>query len=295
MRRSVCVFSAAVMLAAAAGWGLAQPAHAEQARARAPQGRGGRAPDADRGGSSPDAAAAARGRPIFSPTCASCHGADAHGGPQIGTDLSRSAIATANDAGQQLGALLKTGRPERGMPAFSMSAEDVMDLSAFFRSVAPPAGRGGGRGAVNAVVVGDAAAGEAYFNAAGCTKCHSATGDLKGIGSRESVAAIQGGVVMPRGSGGYPRGYKSAPDPDEKPKTVVITQPSGEKITGNLMWITDFNVTLVDASGIRRTIARDGDVPKVEVTDPLAWHIQHLKQLTDKDMHDVTAYLVTLK
>jgi cytochrome c oxidase cbb3-type subunit 3 len=61
------------------------------------------------------------------------------------------------------------------------------------------------------------------------------------------------------------------------------------------MWITDFNVTLVDASGIRRTIARDGDVPKVEVADPLAWHIQHLKQLTDKDMHDVTAYLVTLK
>jgi mono/diheme cytochrome c family protein len=283
------------MLAAAVGWGLSQPAHAEQARAGAPQGRQAQPPGAGRGGRPPDPAAVARGRQIFSPTCASCHGADAHGGPQIGTDLSRSTIATADDAGQQLGALLKTGRPERGMPAFSMSAEDVMDLSSFFRSVAPPAARGGGRGVVNAVVVGDAKAGEAYFNTAGCTSCHSATGDLKGIGSRESVAAIQGGVVMPRGSGGYPRGYKSAPDPDEKPKTVVITQPSGEKITGNLMWITDFTVTLVDASGTRRTIARDGDVPKVEVTDPLAWHIQHLKRLTDKDMHDVTAYLVTLE
>jgi cytochrome c oxidase cbb3-type subunit 3 len=292
----VYVFSSAVTLAAAVGWGLTQPAHAEQARAGAAQAPGAQPPGAGRGGPPPDPAAVARGRQIFSPTCASCHGADAHGGPQIGTDLSRSAIATANDAGQQLGALLKTGRPERGMPAFSMSAEDVMDLSAFFRSVAPPAGRGGGgRGAVNAAVVGDARAGEAYFHSAGCTQCHSATGDLKGIGSRESVAAIQGGVVMPRGSGGYPRGYKSAPDPDEKPKTVVVTQPSGEKITGNLLWITDFNVTLVDADGTRRTIARNGDVPKVEVTDPLAWHIQHLKQLTDKDMHDVTAYLVTLK
>ena len=64
---------------------------------------------------------------------------------------------------------------------------------------------------------------------------------------------------------------------------------------GTLMWITDFSVTLRDASGTRRTFARDGDAPKVEVKDPLQWHLDHLRTLTDKDMHDLTAYLVTLK
>jgi cytochrome c oxidase cbb3-type subunit III len=76
---------------------------------------------------------------------------------------------------------------------------------------------------------------------------------------------------------------------------VIITQPSGETISGRLMWITDFYVTLTDASGVRRTVARSGDVPRVEVTDPLQYHIDHMKKLTDKNMHDLTAYLVTLK
>jgi cytochrome c oxidase cbb3-type subunit III len=100
---------------------------------------------------------------------------------------------------------------------------------------------------------------------------------------------------MPRGSGGYPRGFNSPPDPNEKPKTVNITDQSGAKTTGRLLWITDFYVTLVDDAGVRRTIARSGDTPKVEITDPLQWHIEHLKKLTDKNMHDLTAYLVTLK
>lgn len=261
-----------------------------------PAGRqGGRGPGRA-GGPPPDPVAVIRGRAIFTQTCATCHGPDGRGGLQLGTDLSRSLVATANDAGEQLAALLKTGRPERGMPAFSIPADDVADLSAFCRSIAAPAGgAGAGRNTINAVVVGDPAAGQAYFKSAGCMQCHSATGDLRGIGSRLSVAAIQGRAVMPRGSGGYPRGFNSMPDPNEKPKTVTITPASGDKTTGTLLWITDFNVTFVDAAGARRTVARNGDVPKVEITDPLAWHIEHLKKLTDKDMHDLTAYLVTLK
>ena len=292
MRR--CLAFAATVLGLIAGGVVSRP-HAQQAPVSAAQpprpadpGGGGRA-----AGPLPDTAAVARGRQVFAQTCASCHGADGRGGPRGGTDLTRSPIATANDGGQQLSALLKTGRPERGMPVFSMSADDVIDLSAFVRSIAAPAG--GGRGSITAVVVGDAEAGAAYFKSAGCPACHSPTGDLKGIGSRLPPASIQGRAVMPRGSGGYPRGFNSAPDPGEKPKTVTITPKSGEKITGTLLWITDFNVTLIDSSGVRRTVARNGDIPKVEVTDPLQWHIEHLKKLTDKDMHDVTAYLVTLK
>jgi len=244
----------------------------------------------------PDPAAAARGRQTFTTYCAACHGADARGGSEGATDLSRSAIAAAPDAAT-LVAFLKTGRPERRMPPFSLADADVSDLSAFFRTIAVPPGRGGGgRGIINAVVVGDAAAGERYFRGAGkCIDCHSPTGDLKGIGSRLPVAAIQGRIVYPRDNGNYPPSFNAPPNPAEAPRTVVVTMPSGEHVSGTLMWLTDFDVTLKDASGVLRTIARNGDRPSVAVTDPLQYHLDHMRTLTDRNMHDLTAYLVTLK
>jgi cytochrome c oxidase cbb3-type subunit 3 len=125
--------------------------------------------------------------------------------------------------------------------------------------------------------------------------CHSPAGDLKGIGARLPVATIQGRIVYPRDNGNYPPSFNSPPNPSEAPRTVAVTMPSGETLTGTLMWLTDFNVTLKDASGGLRTIARNGDTPQVAVTDPLQYHLDHMRTLTDKDMHDLTAYLVTLK
>jgi mono/diheme cytochrome c family protein len=247
---------------------------------------------------SPPNPAVARGRQSFTTNCAPCHGPDGRGGLEGATDLTRSSILLADDGGKELAAFLKVGRPERRMPAYSLTDAEVADLHAFVRSVARPTGRGagGGRGVITAVVVGDARAGEAHFNGAGgCRACHSATGDFKGIGTRLTPAAIQGRLVLPRGNGGYPPSFNAPPDPKDAARTVTVTLPSGETAAGTLMWITDFTVTLRDASGTRRTFARDGGVPKVEVKDPLQWHLDHLRTLTDKDMHDLTAYLVTLK
>ena len=247
----------------------------------------------------PDAAAVARGRQTFTTYCAACHGAEARGGAEGMTDLTRSAIATAADGGTQLGAFLKVGRPERRMPSFALGDAEVADLSAYFRTIAaPPAGRAGGagRGAITAIVVGDAAAGERYFRGPGkCVDCHSPTGDFKGIGSRLSAAQIQGRIVYPRDNGNYPPSFNSPPNPSEAPRTVTVTLPSGEKISGTLMWLTDFDVTLKDAAGLLRTFARNGDTPAVTVTDPLQYHLDHMRTLTDTAMHDLTAYLVTLK
>ena len=255
----------------------------------AAQGRAGGPPAAP---AAPDPAAVARGRATFVQTCATCHGTDARGGPFAAIDLALSVLAVANDDGRQLGAFLKVGRPEARMPSFTLADSVVADLSAFFRSLPPPAP---GRGGIVAAVVGDAKAGETYFRTRGCVTCHSVTGDLKGIGTRYDAATIQGRAVMPRGRGGYPRSFLSPPDPTETPRTVTITQPSGQSVSGNLVWITDFYVTFTDAAGVRRTIARQGDVPRVDIVDPLQWHIQHMKTLNDKDMHDLTAYLVTLR
>jgi mono/diheme cytochrome c family protein len=244
----------------------------------------------------PDPAAVARGRQMFTTTCGACHGAEGRGGSEGATDLTRSAIAAGDAA--QLGAFLKTGRPERRMPPFALGDGEVADLSAFLRSIAAPAGRGGAGRAnlIVAVVVGDAAAGARYFNGAGkCATCHSPTGDLKGIGARLPAATIQGRIVYPRDNGNYPPSFNSPPNPAEAPRTVVVTLPSGDQISGTLMWLTDFNVTLKDASGVQRTIARSGDSPQVAVTDPLQYHLDHMRTLTDKNMHDLTAYLVSLK
>jgi cytochrome c oxidase cbb3-type subunit III len=248
----------------------------------------------------PQLSPSARGRRIFTASCAPCHGPDGRGGVEGATDLTRSPILRADDGGKQLAAFLKVGRPERRMPPVPVSDTDAADLYAFIRSVAagPAAARGGGasHGAITAVVVGDAAAGEARFNGAGgCRECHSASGDFKSIGARLTPAAIQGRLVLPRGNGGYPPSFNSPPDPRDPARTVTVTQASGDAISGTLMWITDFSVTLRDASGTLRSFARDGDVPKVEVKDPAQWHLDHLRTLTDKDMHDLTAYLVTLK
>lgn len=241
--------------------------------------------------------AVARGRQVFTTYCAACHGADGRGGAEGSTDLTRSAIATVADGGTQLGAFLKTGRPERRMPPFPLGDAEVADLSAYFRSIAAAPGRGGGgRAVITAVVVGDAAAGERYFRGAGrCIDCHSPTGDFKGIGSRLPAATIQGRLVYPRDNGNYPPSFNAPPNPAEAPRRVVVTMPSGEKLSGTLLWLTDFYVTLKDADGLVRTIARNGDTPSVAVTDPLQYHLDHMRTLTDKNMHDLTAYLVTLK
>ncbi len=54
-------------------------------------------------------------------------------------------------------------------------------------------------------------------------------------------------------------------------------------------------MTLTDSDGAQRTFRRDGEVPKVEIHDPLQPHKALLPTYTDKQIHDLTSYLVTLK
>jgi small nuclear ribonucleoprotein (snRNP)-like protein len=204
----------------------------------------------------------------------------------------------AEDAsGKELAIFLKVGRPATGMPAFnSFSDSDAMDIATFIRSSARAAsGRGGGD--PTAVIVGDAKAGAVLFNGEGkCATCHSVDGDLKGIGSKYSPPTLQGRIILPRGNGGYPGlsfGGEAAVPPD-MPKKVTVTLPSGETVSGTLVSISDYYVTLRDASDTWKTFDRD-DKTKVQIKDPLQAHLDLMHTLTDKEMHDLTAYLVTLK
>jgi mono/diheme cytochrome c family protein len=198
--------------------------------------------------------------------------------------------------GELLAPIVQNGRPDAGMPKFTLSSTDVADIAAFIHSFGINS-RDPARNRPPNIVVGDAKAGEAYFQAK-CSSCHSVSGDLKGIASRMSdPRTLQQTWLMPvvygaRGGAGQQVSSSAINVP---PVTVTVTLAGGAKVEGKLGRIDDFIVTLTEADGTARSFRRDGDVPKVELHDPMRPHRELLPVYTDRDIHDVTAYLVTIK
>jgi len=187
--------------------------------------------------------------------------------------------------------IVKNGRPG-GMPALSLNDAQVADIAAFLHSM-PVGGRDIARSTPESIVVGDANAGKAFF-AQKCASCHSVDRDLKGLGTRiPDPKNLQHAWLMPGGGGRGGRG--AAPTFNIPPTTVTVTLAGGQKIEGRLERVDDFLVTLRDAEGNLRSIPRKGSVPRVDIHDPLQPHLDLLPVYTDKNIHDLTAYLVTLK
>jgi len=233
----------------------------------------------------------ARGEQIFRGNCSFCHGSDARGG-ETGPNLVRDQVVLRDQRGELITPIVQNGIPAQGMPKFALSATDITDIAAWLHS--QPLSDRGAPSTLD-ILVGNAKEGEAYFNGAGrCTQCHSATGDLAGIGSRYEPKTIQNLIV----SGGGGRGRRrsaGAAGPKVPPTTVTVTLPSGQTTTGDLDHISAFVVALREPDGAYRSFARHDSIPKVVVTNPLQWHIDRLPQWRDADIHDLTAYLVTLK
>jgi cytochrome c oxidase cbb3-type subunit III len=249
-----------------------------------------------------DPAVIERGRGLFSLNCSACHGADARGGQLGGPNLLRSQLVLADENGEQIMPVVRNGRPDKGMPPFPQLADD--DVKAIVEFIHSLTGASRGQGAPPVVeapppniLVGDAAAGQEYFTAK-CSSCHSATGDLQGIATKvPDPKALQnlwvsGGVVSGAGRGG-----RGGPGQTGGPAlTATVTTSSGEKVEGRLVRVDDFLVSVLQPDGTIRTFRRDGEKnPSVELHDPLEGHHKLLAEMTDKNMHDVTAYLVTLK
>jgi cytochrome c oxidase cbb3-type subunit III len=226
--------------------------------------------------------------------CGFCHGSNARGGSS-GPDLTRSVVVQTDEDGKQLGEFLRVGRPDRGMPKFDLPDPQVREVAAFLHGEIYLASNRRLYKILD-ILVGDAKAGEAFFNGAGrCRTCHSPAADLKGIGAKYSdPAVLQGRMVLPRGSlpGAPPLPAHRQPNALK----ASVTLPTGESISGTLVRLTDFDVTLVDEkTGQMRSWLRNDGTPKVVVTDPLQAHMDMLMKWTDADMHNVTAYLATLK
>jgi cytochrome c oxidase cbb3-type subunit 3 len=183
------------------------------------------------------------------------------------------------------------------MPPIPISDDDIKAVAEYIHSVLSTARNQGAPPENNVpppnAIVGDAAAGAKYF-AAKCSSCHSPTGDLQGIGARLPEGKMLQNHWL-TGGGGRGRGGRGAGASQPKPVTVAVTLPSGQKLEGPLLGIDDFLVTLRLADGTVRSVRRTGNLPKIEINDPLQAHRALLAEYSDKDMHDVTAYLATLK
>jgi len=225
------------------------------------------------------------GQTRFSSQCGFCHGRDAAGG-ETGPDLTRSVLVAQDNRGDKIAPLLKSGRQEKGMPPFDLSDADVSAIVAFVHDQKSKMEKVNGNRKnvdVSDLETGNAEAGRLYFNGAGgCAKCHSATGDLAGFGTR-----FQGLALLQRML--YPTNGRPAPAPAK----VSVKLRSGETIAGTLVSRDEFTITLKDSTGANRP----WPVSDVTITmdDPLAAHFDQLAKYTDTDMHNVRAYLQTLR
>lgn len=227
------------------------------------------------------------GEVTFGSQCGFCHGKDAAGG-ETGPDLTRAEIVAQDSKGDKLAPVIRAGRPTAGMPAFpSLTPGELNAIVAFVHTQMDKfAELGGGRRSVEPadLATGNAAAGRAYFEGAGkCASCHSPTGDLAGIGKKYQGLNLLRRILYPTGQGPAAAAGGRA----------IFTLASGQTVIAPAVADDDFSVTVLDPLGARQTYQRSA--VKVKVEDPLAAHFEQLGKYTDADMHNVYAYLETLK
>ncbi len=235
----------------------------------------------------PDPAAVERGQRLFVANCGFCHGSNANGGGEGGPDLIRSALALDDEKGNKIGPVIHNGRGK--MPPFpQMTQAQIEDIAAFLRAKQQAAINRNAYTIQN-VNTGNAAEGKVYFEAH-CANCHSPAGDLAGIAGKFTPEILLNRIVYPGGRGGRGRGGASA---SRVHSTVTVTA-NGHSYSGTLEYEDDFHVSLQAPTGEYLTFTRGPGV-RVEVEDPLAGHEKLIPTYTDAELHNVLAYLETLK
>jgi cytochrome c oxidase cbb3-type subunit 3 len=220
------------------------------------------------------------GQRVFVAQCGFCHGRDAAGG-ETGPDLTRSPLVAQDVAGDKIGPVVKTGRTDKGMPAFRLDDAELAAVVAFIHDQKVKAAAPGGRRGVDPadLQTGNADAGQRYFSGAGgCSACHSPTGDLAGIAGRLQPLALLERMLYPRG---------------RNARATVTVTVAGQTVSGALAYRDEFTIALTDADGRYRSW------PTSQVTftvkNPLDAHYEQLGKYTDDDMHNVLAFLRTLR
>ena len=221
------------------------------------------------------------GGALFQQNCAFCHGRDAAGG-ESGPDLTRSKLVASDKDGEAIGNVVRNGRMEKGMPRFNLPEAEIMQLVAFVHSQQDKAmSQSGDRRGVEEsdLHTGDAAEGKQFFNGAGgCAACHSPEKDLAGVATKFTGLRLEEQMLYPR---------------DVKKSQVSVTNRTGQTITGTIAYQDEFTVALTDSFGQYHSWPKDA--VKYTVEDPLKGHQELLSKYTDSDVHNLLAYMQTLK
>jgi cytochrome c oxidase cbb3-type subunit 3 len=218
------------------------------------------------------------GQTVFRRDCSFCHGRDGGGG-ESGPDLTRSKLVADDKAGSTIAPVIRNGKPDRGMPAFHLTEQELTGVVAFIHAqkTRAEANKGGRKGVDEAdLLTGNADAGKRYFDQS-CARCHSATGDFAGLAKRLHGLRLEELML-------YPRGAKS---------TVTVTTRAGETVAGELAYLDEFTVAVKEPSGKHRSW-RTSDV-KYTVSSPAEAHVELLPKYTDDDIHNLVTYLHTLR
>jgi cytochrome c oxidase cbb3-type subunit 3 len=216
---------------------------------------------------------------LFLQNCAFCHGKDTGGG-ESGPDLTRSKLVSSDKAGEAIGVVIRNGRTDKGMPKFNLPDSDTLNLVAFIHSQQDKAmSQTGNRKGVDEsdLQTGNAEAGKRYFEGTGgCTKCHSAT-TLAGVATRYTGLRLEEQML-------YPRDVKSK---------VTVKARNGKIFAGTLEYQDEFTIGMKDASGAY--LSWPVDVVTFQVDKPVEAHVAAMIKYTDDDIHNVLAFIQTLK
>ncbi len=222
--------------------------------------------------------AAARGRALFTKNCSFCHGTNAMGGAE-GPNLILSSVVRHDKSGDQIGPVIREGRPAKGMPPFSLADSQIADIVAYLHQrLAETDVRSPNRPkdySLKLLLTGDAGEGKKFFEAR-CVTCHSATGDLKGVAGRFEPAALQASFLYPDGIA----------------KQVRVKE-NGRGYRGELIYADPFTLEMRDQDGEYHSW--DPRNVEASIFNPVAAHLELLPSYSEADMHNVFAYLETLR
>jgi putative heme-binding domain-containing protein len=214
---------------------------------------------------------------VYGTLCSQCHGPN--GDMVSGIDLRRGLFRRAS-SDEDLARAIRTGSPAAGMPPFDLQASELAGIVAYIRA---------GFDATATVTVGDAARGRRLFDGAGaCGTCHRVNGrgprvapDLTDVGLARTPAAIQRSLMDPT----------SAMLPINRPVRLVMLD--GRVTTGRRLNEDTHSVQLVDDQERLRSIPKSEiRTMVVETASPMP---SYAGRLTDAEIADLVAYLLTLK
>jgi cytochrome c oxidase cbb3-type subunit III len=234
-----------------------------------------------------DPAVVERGKAAYAKYCQQCHSADMRG-TDTNPNLLRSQDALIDKHGEVLVPIMRGESADFPGHKTDIDQEDGEAVAAYIRTLLAELGSQGRAPGDAArqpdILVGNAEQGKQYF-AKTCASCHSATGDLNGIATKVSNPRLLQAAWL-RGT------YLGAKSPLA---TVTVTEAGKPPVSGTLIHVDDFIVTLQLEDGTLVSFRRNLDTPQVVVNDPLEAHRTLLPKYTDEDIHNVTAYLVTLR